>query len=49
MMIALVKTLRNAEQAKAGEQEKRQMRRNARACVVVEAETEAFFGGGRRD
>lgn len=38
-------TLRNAEGAKAGEQEKKQMRRNAWVCIVVRAETEVIFVG----
>lgn len=43
MMIALMKTLKNAERAKAREQDKKRARRNALACIVVGAETEGFF------
>ena len=45
MMIALMKTLRNAERAKAEERDKKQMGRNAQVCFVVGAETEAIFVG----
>lgn len=44
-IMTIMKTVRNAEGAKAGEGEKKQIMRNAWACIVVGAETEAIFVG----